>query len=133
MDALPVAHQLAFPIVTLALGVFLWGCDAQEGIQWTESNNVRATIDQEQLRIDNQRQDTVWTRQFGRRIRARILLALPSIDRAGIPPGEEKVVPLQEIPLDDNEGEVIVSWWKAVTTDGERRAGEIRSLVVELP
>jgi hypothetical protein len=101
--------------------------------QWTESNNVRATIDQEQPRIDNQRQDTVWTRQFGRHIRARILLAPPSIDRAGIPPGEEKVVPLQEIPLDDNEDEVIVSWWEAVTTDGERRAGEIRSLVVELP
>ena len=105
----------------------------QEDIQWTESNNVRATIDQEQLRIDNQRQDTVWTRQFGRRIRALILLAPPSIDRAGIPPGKEKVVPLQEIPLDDNEDEVIVSWWEAVTTDGERRAGEIRSLMVELP
>ena len=64
---------------------------------------------------------------------ARILLAPPSIEREGVPPGEEKVIPLQEIPQDDNEDEVIVSWWKAVTTDGERRASEVRSLAVELP
>lgn len=132
MNSLPAIGS-AFPALALALGAFLWGCNAQEDIQWTESNNVLVTIDQDRLRIDNQRQDTIWTRQFGRRIRARILLVPPSVDRDGIPPGEEKVVPLQEIPLGDNEEEVIVSWWEAVTTDGERRASETRSLVVELP
>ena len=133
MTSLPAAQRLAFLIVTFAVGAFLWGCDSQSGLREAKSDNVRASIDQGQLRIDNQRQDTIWTRQFGRRIRARILLVPPSVDREGVPPGEEKVVLLKKIPQDDNEEEVIVSWWEAVTEDGERRAGAVRSLVVPLP
>jgi len=133
MTLLPAAQRLAFLAITFAFGAFPWGCDSLDGFWEAKSDNVRASINQGQLHIDNQRQDTTWTRQFGRRIRARILLAPPSIEREGVPPGEEKVIPLQEIPQDDNEEEVIVSWWEAVTEDGERRASEVRSLAVELP
>jgi hypothetical protein len=113
--------------------LLLAGCS----LEGASSTTVRPRPIQAELRdgervvVENLGPDTVWTAQFGARILARISWR-PTVSPPGLAPGDTAQVPLQKIPMEENEERLLVYWWEAVQNDGTRQPSTVLNTDLEL-
>ena len=115
---------------TLFCGFLLIGCSVFGDDEPSDTGPVRAERVGNAIVIQNRGRDTVWTFEVGQRVLARILWR-PSLTEEGLPPGNTRTTALDSIPMDDEE-RVVVFWWEARGTAGQREPGEVSSLDVAL-
>lgn len=111
-------------------GFLLVGCSVFGDDEPPNTEPVRAERVGDAIVIQNRGRDTVWTFEAGQRVLARILWR-PSLAEDGVPPGSTRTTALDSIPMDDEE-RVVVFWWEARGTAGQREPGEVSSLDVVL-
>jgi hypothetical protein len=111
--------------------LFLVGCSVLRDNGTPPSGSVRAELVDETIAVHNRGRDTVWTFEAGRQILARMDWR-PSLTRDGLAPGSTRTVALDTIPMDDDEERVVIFWWPARTTAGEREPGDVSRIDVEI-
>lgn len=116
---------------TVLCVLFLVGCSVLGDNGTPPSVPVRAELVDETIAVHNRGQDTVWTFEAGRQILARMDWR-PSLTRDGLVPGSTRTVALDTIPMDDDEERVVIFWWPARATAGEREPGDVSRLDVEI-
>ena len=94
--------------------------------------NVTVAADGRALTVRNGTEAPIYTFEVGATI-APLILWAPTVNAEdAIAPGAERVMPYDNLLIDDAEVEVLVYWWHATTRDGERVPDEIQVLTVSL-
>ena len=126
------SRSCRFLASVLICSFLLAGCSLFGEEESFGSEGVRAVVEGEAIVIENNRSQPIWTRMVGVSLLPRISMLPPNLDGAPILPGDQRTVELEEILTGENEEAISVSWWSATMQNGERVAGEVSSLRIEL-